>query len=220
MIEAISIWYFFILISLIIIVAWIKIIYTKFLNDFFTSALNYQIARKIYNETGIVRKRVGITLDILYLVSGSLFLFAVSEFFNITPFNFSGIRILYLSFIVLLSFIVFRLLIMRLVSVIFHQKRIISEFLHHFYLYNKILGLLLIPFLFLIPYTEGVLQQVSVYVGFILILAVYLYRVFRIIVFLFKNAVFIFYLILYLCVLEILPFLVIIKFLLSLEQGS
>ncbi len=213
-------WYFFVLISLVISVVWIKLIYPKFLTNYFSSALSYQIAHKIYNETGLTGKRVGLTLDIIYLITGALFLYNLFHFFALSPFNLSGIRLLLLSLSALVFFILLRLLLMYLVSILFHQNKIISEFLFHFYLYNKMLGILLIPFLFFIPYTEGILQEVIVYVGIIAVIFVYLFKLVRVILFLLKNVIFIFYLFLYLCVLEIVPFMVIIKFLLSLEQGS
>jgi len=213
-------WYFFALISLLILLAYIKLIYTKFLTEYISAAFNIQFAHKLFNETGIVRKRVGFTLDFIYLVSAASYIFALSDFFNYTLNNYSELNIFFISFIVLLLLIIFRLLIMKSFSIIFHQKKIISEFLFHFYLYNKLLGLLLIPFLLFIPYTEGNLQKVFVYLSFIVISGVIFYKLFRIINFLLKNVVFIFYLILYLCVLELIPFMVIIKFLLSLEKGS
>ena len=156
----------------------------------------------------------------MYLIAGGLFLYNLSEFYNFKPFNYSGIHVFLLAVIVLLALILMRIMIMKTISVIFKRKELMSEFIFHFYLYNKILVLTLIPFLLLIPYTQGILQQISVYLGLTIVAIVYLYRFVRIILFLIKNVVFIFYLFLYLCVLELLPLIVIIKFMLSLEQGS
>jgi len=213
-------WYFFILLLPVISIAWIKLLYSKFLDNYLSSALSYQIAHKNYSESGIVRKRIGLSLDIIYLISGAMFLLNLFYYYNITLFGISGIRLLAVSLLILLSLIALRLLLMNMVSVLFHVKHCISEFLYHYYLYNKILGLVLIPFLFLIPYTEGFLQDLSFFIAVTAIIVVNLFRVVRIIVFLLKNVIFIFYLILYLCVLEIAPFLIIIKFLISLDQGS
>ena len=209
-------WYFFILISLTISLAWIKLIYGRFINDFFSAATNYNSSYRIFREPGIVKKRVGYSLDIIYLFSGGLFLYNLFEFYNIKPFNYSGIHIFVFSLLVLLALIILRLFIMGIISIIFNRKEMISEFIYHFYLYNKMLGLSLMPFLFLIPYTQGILQQIIVYMSFTIVAIVYLYRFVRIFIFLIKNVVFIFYLFLYLCVLEIMPLMVFIKFLLSL----
>ncbi len=62
------------------------------------------------------------------------------------------------------------------------------------------------------------MQQVLIFSGVSLVIAVYLIRLFRVIIYVIKNVVLFFYLILYLCTLEILPLLVVIKVLLSLAQ--
>ena len=218
--EYVPEWYFFILIGVILVFAWIKLIYTKFLNDLFSSVFNYHLSQKVYNEAGIVRKHVGYALIGIYNISGALYLFVLSRYFNIIPFGLSGIQLFFFFTGLLLAIMVFRIILTRLIAVIFVSEEKFSEFIYHFYSYNKILGLLLLPFLLFIPYTEGLLQQILVITSLCVVGLVYFTRLIRILIFIIKNVVFLFYLFLYLCVLEILPLLVIIRLVLSLRQSS
>lgn len=213
-------WYFYCLLLLLVIFIWIKMIYPKFLIDFFYAALSYPFANKVYYESGISRKYAGQGMNLIYFISGSLFIFNIVKHYNIQLFDLPDINILIFSVLILVSLILFRIFCLKFVAFIFHKEKIINLFIFHFYIYNKLLGLFLIPFLLFIPYTEGFLQTAFLYISFVIISIVFIYRLIRVIMYIFKNDIFIFYLFLYLCVFEILPYLVILKFLISLDEGS
>lgn len=213
-------WFFFITLIAVLSVAWVKLIYTKFVLDFISSAINYNAAVKVYSEPGIVRKRVGYYLNILFLISGSLYLFILFNFYGYSPFGLTGHDLLLFSLGILSAFIIYRIVIAKLISFLFLKEELFSQFIHHYFLYNKLLGLVLLPFLFFIPYTTEILQQIFVYLSIIIIAAVYLLRLIRIIEFILRKVVLYIYLFLYLCALEILPVLIITRIFLSLNQGS
>ncbi len=211
-------WYFLAVILVLAGIAWARIIYGKFLNLVWISAYSYQIAAKTQKEQSVVQKRFGLSLDLLYLVNSSLFLYLLNYFFALGFLPEDGFWFLIVSFTFLLFLIIFRIIIMRTIGNIFERKELFKGFLYHFFIYNKVIGLIIIPFLIAIPYTHGLLQEWLVYTGVSIIIIIYVFRLFRAAVYVFKNVVLFFYLILYLCSLEILPLLVVIKVLLSLAQ--
>jgi len=211
-------WYFILVLLILFGIAWVRIVYGKFLNLIWISAYSFQIATKTYKEQSVVQRRFGLGLDGLYLLNGSLFLFLLNHFFAPNIFQKEGILVVF-QFMIFLSALVFlRIIVMRITAYIFERNELFQGFLNHFFIYNKVIGLILIPFLISIPYTTGTLQQVLIFSGVSLVIAVYLIRLFRVIIYVIKNVVLFFYLILYLCTLEILPLLVVIKVLLSLAQ--
>jgi len=165
-----------------------------------------------------MQKRVGLGLDLLYLVNASLFLYLINQYFSFLIDDLHAYQFVLFSFAILSILILIRLLIMRLTAIIFERSELFLGFLYHYFIYSKVIGMVLIPFLIAIPYTSGNLQEVIVYTGIVMILAVQFIRLIRASVYVLKNVIFLFYLILYLCVLEILPVLVVIKLLLSLAQ--
>lgn len=216
--DAIPDWYFISILLILTVVAWLSIVYTKFFNSIWVASYNYQMASKTFKDRGVVQKRLGLGLDLIYLVNASLFLYVLNRFW-IPVFSDIGGLLFVIQAFAGLSFLVFlRIVVMRIIGSIFVRSDLFLEFLYHFFIYNKVIGLVVIPFLLAIPYTQGILQEIIIYTGATAVIAVYLMRLFRVAVYVFKNVVLIFYLILYLCLLEILPVLVIIKLVISLAQ--
>lgn len=213
-------WYFLLIVALIISLAWIKIIFEKHIINFLSSSINYQVSLKVFNDAGIVRKRLGYILNSIYLISVGMYMFALSGYFRIAPYKLSGIYLLLFYIGILLGLAAIRLIIAGVTSIFFDRVKLFSEYIHHYYLYSKVLGLVILPFILLIPYTEGFLQQLSVYLSFMVVISVFISRIIRISSFIIKNVVLYFYLFLYLCVLEFMPILIIIRLMMSLEQGS
>lgn len=211
-------WFFIIALGILSIFAWIRVTYGKYLNNLWISSYSYQLAWKAYSERGVVEKRFGMGLDVLYIVNGSLFLYLLTVF--LTPGTFKGRswQVIGFAFLLLLSLMVIRMFVMHLTGYLFARKELFSMFLYHFFLYNKVIGIVLLPFLITLPFTRGLFQEILIFTGITSIVIIHFARLFRAGIYLLKNVVLLFYLILYLCILEILPILVIIKVTYSLVQ--
>ncbi len=108
---------------------------------------------------------------------------------------------------------------MKITAELFEQQKLFSQAVFHNFLYNKIAGIIIVPFILIIAYTRGVFQDIAVITGIVALTAVNIVRIIRGIIFISKTVVLLFYFILYLCILEILPVLVIIKLIFSLSKG-
>jgi len=211
-------WYFIVIIVLLSVIASARIIYGKFLYSVWVSAYSYQFATKTYKDRGVVQKRVGFGLDLLYLLNASLFIFLLNYHFSFLITELKDYEFILLVFSTLGLLVLVRISVMRITAYIFERSELFLGFLYHYFIFSKLLGMVLIPFLIAIPYTSGKLQEVIIYTGISMVFAIQFIRLIRATVYVLKNVIFLFYLILYLCVLEILPVLVVIKLLLSLAQ--
>ncbi len=216
--ENIPDWYLIVIILVLSSIATAKVIYGKFLDSIWNSAYSYQIASKAYKERGIVQQRFGLGLDFLYLVNASLFLYLLNRHFAPGIFKVEGFQFVFQAFIILGLLILLRITMMRLTAYIFDRSELFQGFLFHYFIYSKVLGIVLIPFLISIPYTTGNLQEIIIYTGISMVFAIQLIRLLRVSVYIIKNVILILNLILYLCILEILPFMIVIKVILSLTQ--
>jgi hypothetical protein len=216
--DSIPDWYFIAILLVISGIAWARIGFGKFLNLVWISAYSYQIATKVYNEQSVVQKRFSLSLDLLYLINASLFLFLLNRYFAPVIFKTNDVVFVFQAFSGLSFLVLLRILVMRLTAYIFERSELFLGFLYHFFIFNKVLGMLLIPFLLAIPYTKGDVQEMLIYAGVSIVIMVYIFRLVRASVYVLKNVILLFYLILYLCILEILPLLVVFKLLLSLEK--
>ena len=209
-------WYFVTLIGILVLMTWMRIMYSKFLVVLFESFYNYLLASKNFKERNIVQKRFELTADILYILNGSLFFILLYRFFEWELPVTGNFELFIISVLVLFSVMIYRNIIMRMTGFIFNRLALFSECLYHYFIYNKIIGIGLLPFIIFIPYSKGLFHETLIITAISMVGFIYIMRLVRLIIFTSKNVILFFYLILYLCTLEILPILVIIKIILSL----
>ena len=113
---------------------------------------------------------------------------------------------------VLISALTIRHLICTIVGNMSGEKEIFSEYLVGIYQYYRLAALFLLIISVMVLYTVFLPKNVLFYVGFSFVALLYVIRVLRLFLIFINRHVSIFYLILYLCALEILPVVIIIKY--------
>jgi hypothetical protein len=152
-------------------------------------------------------------------------IFNLAAFINISIFAFlssvwSGLIFLedkpfllwLICFGVVVSSLTVRHLICSILGNMSGEKEIFREYLVAIYQYYRLAALFLLIISGLILYTVFIPKNILFYTGFSFIALLYTIRVFRLFLIFINRHVSIFYLILYLCALEILPFVIIIKY--------
>ena len=202
-----------IVLFVIVLIVWIRLAFNKFITGIISALLSYQISFKMFQQRNSVMKRAFFILNSIYVIVLSLFIVEVLRFYKLQIMEFTGlIPFLVLTGIIVLILLV-RLILLKLIGYIFDSGNIFAEYIHNVFLANKNLGLFLIPVVVGIAYLPYQLAKISVVIGMVLIITTYLFRLVRGFQIIFRKDVFIFYLILYLCTLEILPLLLGYKFL-------
>ncbi len=210
-------WVLYFSIVSLIALAWLRLIYSKFIVSIFKSAFNYQLALKVFNAPGIIQKRIFIFLNIFYYLTAGIFFYLVLDYFQYYPFELKGLNLLFAVTGFLLAYSLFRYTVMKITGYLFNRQQLFSEAIFHNFLYNKIIGIVIIPFILLLAYTRDLYQDISLTTGLFVFLTLNIMRIIRLFVFLLRSVFLIFYFILYLCTLEIIPLLVIVKIVLSLS---
>jgi hypothetical protein len=142
----------------------------------------------------------------------SLFGFLTSLWFNILPFESKGIINWLMSFTITVSAFTARHILCVIIGNISGETEIFREYRTWIYQAYRLAGMLLLFLSVLILYTTLIPLISLFYAGFGLITILYLVRVFRLFLIFLNRHVSIFYLILYLCALEILPVVIIVKY--------
>lgn len=212
-------WILYFSIVILAIIAWIRLIYTKFIVNIFKSSVNYQLSLKVYQEPGIIKKRIFLFLNVFYLLTTGILVYLVFDYFKYYPLGYRNLKLLGIIIAFLMGYSLFRLMVMRITGTLFNRKKLFSLAIFQNLLYNKIGGIVLIPFILLIAYTRDIYQDISVYAGLAALITLNLLRLIRLFIFISKSVVLLFYFILYLCTLEIVPVLVILKLIFSLSKG-
>ncbi|HYW97146.1 MAG TPA: DUF4271 domain-containing protein [Bacteroidales bacterium] len=209
-------WILYILIGVLVVLAWIRLVFNKHIINLFDSAFNYQRAVKVYDDPGVVKTRIFLALNIIYTLSGGLFLYLAMQHYNLHPAGLTGINQFLVAAVFLAALMIGKVIVVKTTALIFNREKLFNAYLFHNFIFNKITGIVIIPFVLAIAYSKGLPRDIFIYSGFVALASVVILRITRLLMFIFKNVVLLFYLILYLCTLEILPMLVIVKLILSL----
>jgi hypothetical protein len=205
-------WLIAFIIGSLIILAWLKLFFNKFFDQIIVSMWNFQLGSKFLRDQGIFSRRVGLVLNINFLLIGGLFIYLVLTHFNINPLSLKPLYayILYTSILTILLLI--RYILTTLTGFIFNQQIYFREYLYHILIIYKNLGIFFIPIVFCIAYIQENLRIYVIICALAIIAMAYLFRFIKGFQLIIKKDVLIFYLILYLCTLEILPVLFYYKF--------
>jgi hypothetical protein len=200
-------------ILLLILLAYTRIAFGRFFQPIFQSAFVYNLSVRIYSEKSLVLNRLSGILNFMFVLTFAAFLTLWFDYYGYRLFEL-GVWQHYVVFLGLLIALFFaRKFIHVLLSSIFGIGDILSEYSFHGNLFLKVAGLLILPIVIVLPYIPDY-QPENLFVVAALILAViYLFRILRTFSITIRKGFSIFYLILYLCALEIGPCLVFFKIL-------
>lgn len=206
-------WMFGLLFTVFVVFVSLRVLYGKRLRQeidaFFTSRAVNQLMR----EEHALSNRVSISLTILFLTLLSLFLYQSFTYYGYFGYdNFTGpvffLRIF--GFVVVLFAI--KLLVVRTLGGLFKVEMASSEYIFNIFLYHKALGMFLFPITIAIAFVREVPVHYSITAGWVVVATVLCYRTLRTLLAGIQTAgISKYYLFLYLCTLEILPLIVLIK---------
>ncbi|MBS1745051.1 MAG: DUF4271 domain-containing protein [Bacteroidetes bacterium] len=201
---------FYILLFLIFFLGLVKTAFPKYVNSIFTLSFQASFRQTQTREQMSQNFFPAFMLNILFVLCGGLFItqFATFNQWSKLPFW----QLFIYSTAILLIIYVIKYLVIIFTGWIFNAKEAATEYRFVVFLINKILGIVVIPLLFIIAYSNTDVQNVSVTI--VVCLAVFSLVV-RYIVSLArirKNlSVTAFHFFIYLCAVEIMPLLVIYK---------
>ena len=194
------------ILSVSIVVIVLKRIFVKSFVNYFQTAFNYQLTYKLFRDKNVFQSRFNFILNLIYIVNLSVFIYQFIFFFDLNSnlFKLSFVYILTVIF----SIVLIRYILLSILGEVFNVQKEYKEYLYNQLMFNKLLGLLLLPLIFLVLYVPEVLRNSILIFGVLLIVVSFFVKLIRGYTIIVKKDVLIFYVLLYLCTLEILPVLV------------
>jgi hypothetical protein len=213
-------WLLGIFLFLVVLFVWIRIFYSKFFNALASALVSFQLSVKLFEERNVLQRRVSIVLDFIYVIVTTVFLFELIEYSGFAGTGMTGINLFLLLLNILMLYSILRIIILRMTGSLFLVTPLFSEYIHNTYVVNKGLGILLFPVIIMAEYMPYKIIPFVLLLGIILYGIAILFKSFRAYQIIIRRDILIFYLILYLCTLEILPLLLGYKFVTSLIQSN
>jgi len=212
-------WYFVFLLIMFSGYAITRIYLGNVLINTFYAAIRYNRALKIINDNSQFQKQVDQVLLGFYFLSIGFFLMILMERINFHPFGLIGFKLFVFNVLLLMILLFSRSIILLIIGVIFNQSKLFNEYLNHGFFYHQLAGIVLLPMNFLLIYTTGIFNEIIVIVTLLTFAIIYFVRILRGVVFATKHGILNIYLFLYLCALEIVPLLLLYKYICSVSYS-
>jgi hypothetical protein len=163
------------------------------------------------NSSGLFNWESTILNLISFLIFG-LFAFCAASYYNFVPVGISGILFWLISLCIIILTATFRHLAGVITGNMSGEKEVFREYLLVVYQSYRLTALILFVLILLMSYTVFIPVSGSFISGFVVLGVMYLISVIRLTIIFLNRNISIFYLILYLCALEILPVVISVKY--------
>ncbi|MEJ6796759.1 MAG: DUF4271 domain-containing protein [Flavobacteriales bacterium] len=209
-------WMFYVFMFVGVLIAGTQWNYSKNIREIFYAVINIRMLREILREEIVLTSRTSQLLIVLSHISLAVFFYLALSLYEIgiAGVSLSGF-LKYLLILTIITFIYFvKIIIIRGMRLLFNGDYSLREYEFNYGLLLKIAGIGLFPISLLLAYSKVIPSDVLVVLGLILIVASVVWRWARGWLNAVTNRISIVYIILYLCTLEILPAVVLLKVLL------
>jgi len=201
-----------ILFCLLLVLSIIRQANVKRFNDIIKAFFIPRIAVQIAREENSIINRTSISLLVVFVFSGGLFLYQLANFLGFYPVLVFGTGSYFIFCAGIFALYFIKITSLKVLAYVFRTEHMFSEYSFFIVLFNQILGLALIPLSAAITFARVVNAEYIIYAGLALILGMLFFRILRgSIAVVSRQNVSRFYLFLYLCTLEILPMALLVK---------
>jgi hypothetical protein len=172
-------------------------------------------ARQLVREDYKLNKASSVLFSTVFLLHFSYFLFRINQYYGYIHYAFNDILFYFCIVLAVLAVYFFKIVVIRLVARLVLAYNEIDEYIFNIFLSSNAIGLFLFPVIICLEYAN-IQPHYLMSLGLFILLLFYTIRVLKGIVIAYVSGRFsVFHLFLYLCALEILPLIVLIKLLVS-----
>ena len=204
-------WFSIILIVSVVMLSWSRKFFGRYFQQSIAGLFDFHLSARLFRDKNILLQRVSSILLLNFVVTSALFVYKSLEYLNPRFFNPS-----FSSFLViagaLLLILLFNSFSVHFLNFLFTRSQALLEYYYQVQNFFKSVGVVLIPLVIVYTYLQGGTLAWLLWTGVISISLLYLYRLFKGQRIIQRLEVPVFYLLLYLCILELLPVLVAAKF--------
>lgn len=204
-------WAIYPTVGILLLLAYIKIFYSKNITSLFRGGIFYFIAGRLTQENSLLWNRLFLLLDSLFFIVIPFGFSLAMQHLEFIPKGYTTFHVFLFSFAILLIFRIFRYISIKAIGLISNRFKDLNHLYFNILLYTRIASILLAPVVVLLAYANKSLTfTLLVFSAVVLGLAI-VYRTLRTLQVFIGKGFSLFYLILYLCALEIIPILILAK---------
>ena len=202
-------WLVGVLLISFLLFASVRLIFNKYLSQLIQSTINYSTFTRTFRERYFNLFHASFRLDLVFSLILALFGY---QSFNIFKISLGAARTYYTYLIclgIVFGYFLIKKTIYHIIGILTESKTEVQEYLFSITVYNRVLGLFIMPVTATIAFIPLANAEPMLYAGLAVIAIFYLMSLFRGAKIFLKKHFSISYLILYLCTLEFLPLVLI-----------
>ena len=208
-------WLVGVLVLAFLLLATVRLIFNKYLNQLIQSTINYSTFSRLFRERYFNLFHASFRLDLIFSLIMALFGYQFISAYKIN-FGISNSFYVYLVCLgIVISYFIAKKIIYYLLGILTESKHEVQEYLFSITVFNRVLGLFLVPVSATIAFIPLLQVEPLLFTGLAIIVIFYLLSLIRGGKIFLKKQFSISYLILYLCTLEFLPLVLIYNLLLK-----
>lgn len=207
-------WLVGLLVLMFLLFATVKLIFNKYLSQLVQSTINYSTFTRLFRERYFNLFHASFRLDVIFNMTLALFGYQFISIFKIN-FGLSKSYYVYLACLgIVIGYFTAKRILYYLIGILTESKHEVQEYLFSITVFNRVLGLFLLPVSATIAFIPLSQVEILLFAGLGIIIIFYLLSLIRGGKIFLKKQFSISYLILYLCTLEFLPLILIYNLLL------
>ena len=203
-------WVVGVFILALVLLATVRLFFNKYLNQLFHAVTNYSTSLRLFRERSVSLTHASFRLDLIFYFVFSIFVFQLFDHYQVAFQQPDFVTYLFILGIVT-GYFALKRVVYFFTAILSESTSETSEFLYNMNIHNRVLGLFLIPVTLIIAFSSLQNPQMVVFTGLLICGGFYVLLLIRGAKILMTKHFSIFYLILYLCTLEILPLIFIYK---------
>ena len=204
-------WLFLILVFVLFLLGILRVFYQKKLALFINAFISRRFSNQIIREENALTQSTSVILSIVFFISISLFFYLTSKFFHQNTGSYSNIQYFFLILLGCIAFYFSKFITNKLGGHVFKIHKETDEYIFNQFLVLQILGILLTMWCILLNYSTKISKEFIIYIGFATLLMGFVVRMIKGFGIANMNTYSPVYIFLYLCTLEILPLIIIVK---------
>ena len=206
--------FFYSILALFLFFAFVKNAFPKYLNDLFRVAFRRTLKQRQLGEQLVQTPLPSLFMNIFFLVSGAMYLDLLFRHYQFAIGYSFWLLFFYLT-VALGAMYLVKFMSLKLSGLLFNISSTTDAYIFIVFMINKIIGVILLPFIAILAFTNKEFYQVALVLSFIAVFILLGYR-FILAYGLVRNQIRVkpFHFFLYLCCFEIAPLLLIYKLLL------
>ena len=170
---------FYALLSLVAILGFLRFFYIQYFNNLFRVFFNSSLRQSQLTDQLLQAKLQSLFFNIIFFLSGGLFSFFLLQYFSWLPSKVNSLLVILFCSICTATVYFLKFLVLKFTGWLTGYKEVTNIYIFIIFLINKILGILLIPLIIVIAFSESYLIKIALLVAVVVIALMFLLRIFR-----------------------------------------